>query len=344
MAASIDEADRTISAFFPDGGEPKSLTWKPYNRKLEKDRTMPHKPKLKLEQTPIEMDPVSIPKSLPGFYPMNSHPHGTCLIINNKFFADEGHKVHHGTLCDEENLTETFRFLGYRVEVRREQTKPEIEQNFNNIDDLIEDNDDSFVCCILSHGNTNIIYGSDSQKVTLRTAEHSIEMKLTRSRKLVGKPKIFFVAACRGTKAREGIHADGDGDEDENQDFLKPVSDGESDAISRRADLIFHYGTLEGEKGWRIPDTGTLYISTLCCTLCKHASQYTLNDIQRKVAEEVQKIEIPTVIKEKQTLRDILACQLPSSEAEQTTKNVYFFKDFFPEEGDVVINTKNVLA
>ena len=292
----------------PESDGSKRTSYPPYPRKLKgkTDRTMDHTPKLKLDagtdkETNVYTWPVQLPQSLPGLYEMKSKEHGVALIINNKTFAH--HKERNGTDRDEENLIETFRFLGYRVEIRRDRTKEDIERMFDDIDSLIKDEDDSFVCCILSHGSDNVVYGKDSKEVFLRTKDYSLERKLAeKCSTLKGKPKMFFVSTCRKTKKTVSTCATGtqtarefDGDD------------------HPRGDFAFNFATLPGESSARYPDTGTVYIRKLCDVLCHFATKATLADMQK------------LVIKELNQCRDE---QVPASE-EQMEKNVYFFDDIY---------------
>ena len=257
---------------------------KPYSREMKADLTMPH--------TPVLKPGGKVTKSLverPGdaIYEMKSKPHGLALIISNKKF--KCHKKRNGTEVDEDNLCETFRFLGYRVKFERDCSKDKMERLFDAINTLVTDNDDSFVCCILSHGSNNIVYGSDSEEVFLHTQENSLERKLVnKCPTLKGRPKLFFVSACRKTKAAPPPESDGD---------------------DSRGDLAFFYSTLPGDDSTRFPDRGTVYIEKLCDVLCRSATSMTLSNIQKKVAEEMG-----------------VTSQFPASE-ERLKRNVYFFDD-----------------
>ena len=66
---------------------------------------------------------------------MNSDRHGVCLIINNKTFKGKTKRT--GTDRDEENLVETWRYLGYHVEVHRDMNFQKTINIFGNIDDLL---------------------------------------------------------------------------------------------------------------------------------------------------------------------------------------------------------------
>ena len=288
---------------------------KPYKREFQgRDQKMKQKPKLrlydktrnKMENSTISTEPVSRPASLVGVYPMTKREHGVVLIISNRTFT--AHDTREGTEVDERNLVETFRYLGYRINVKRNCTNSQIVELFQNVGCLVKDEDDSFVCCILSHGGNNYVYGTDGhdaspntecRAVVLRTENNSLEMKLKECEKLAGKPKLFFCSCCRGSTT---------GDR-----WPSPQYDGPSRGIPKRGDFAFYYSTLTGERSVRYPDKGTVYISALCHRLCKHATHATLSDIQKMVADEVSQLGYDDN-------------QVPCSE-EQLFKNVYFFED-----------------
>ena len=179
-------------------------------------------------------------------------PHGVAVIINNINFPREGQRG--GTMIDEENLSETFRFLGYNVEIHRDCQKRKTESIFQDIAerDEVEDHD-SFVCCILSHGRDGKIISVDDKTVELT----SLTEELKDCDRLRGKPKMFFIQACRGS-ARDGR-----------------VDEGEIEAIEvpSEADFFFGYATTAGYVAWRNVKHGSHYITVLCQTFCKYAKK-----------------------------------------------------------------------
>ena len=63
-------------------------------------------------------------------------------------------------------------------------------------------NYDSFICCILTHGEQNIVHGADSIPVSLLDMIGVMKMCKT----LINKPKMFFIQACRGDREDEIPH------------------------------------------------------------------------------------------------------------------------------------------
>ena len=260
--------------------------------------------KAKLVSKPINTEdaPVMKPSSkLAGLYEMKSFPHGVALILNNKTFdqtEDHKFKDRDGTEIDVKNLVETFRFLGYRVKVRHQCTKMEIEKSFDDINTLVEKGDDSFVCCILSHGDDIVIYGCDSNPVFLRGGrDECLEQKLARCKSLHCKPKLFFISACRGNKSAKSV-----------ADSSNPHK------TSIRSEFGFYCSTLFEEVSMRNPDWGTYFVSNLCQVLCQYATNATLSEMIKKVNQSVGEVGYD--------------CQVTDS-GEQLEHNVYFFNDKF---------------
>ena len=130
---------------------------------------------------------------------MKAEKHGVALIINNKTFLAKEHKVRMETDRDEQNLIETWLFLGYYIVVVRNITRDEMARTFEKIDTLLNIAEgvanDSFVCCILSHGRMGEVYGTDSQPL-----KHTwIQKYLAKSEILHSRPKLLFIQVCTCT-------------------------------------------------------------------------------------------------------------------------------------------------
>ena len=238
-----------------------------------------HKPKLKFGNgdkiTEISPDPINIPNLTKGYYPMKSGVHGLALIINNKTFTGKlKDDTRIGSDRDEYNLVETWLYLGYQVVVCRESTKIEMENIFNEIDKLLSNisskskikvSNDSFVCCILSHGDKSCIYTSDSQKVDIKY----LEVCMGKSKILNSKPKMLFIQACQGeglgTAEVQSIRPDG----------------------CERSDVYISYAAAPGDQCYRNIETGSWFVCALCKVLCKESTSSSLNEIQHAINCEV---------------------------------------------------------
>ena len=190
-----------------------------------------------------------------SYYPMKKKPHGYALIINNKNFDGKPKWTRHGTDADRENLDSVLTQLGYKVVLRKNLSRAEIEELFNEYGDTHDHKDyDSFVCCILSHGAEGQVYGSDTQLIKIR----DLSRKLADCESLRGKPKIFFIQACQGHEKPEQVPQP-DHVQEEDSDPDKDVA-----FLPRDSDLFIGYATTPETVALRHPKVGSWYIQELC--------------------------------------------------------------------------------
>ncbi len=90
-----------------------------------------------------------------------------------------------------------FQDLKFAVYAYKDLTAQEIWILLNEIGRRVDHtNLDSFVCCIMSHGKLNAVYGADGLEISVpQIIDH---FKGTNCPSLVDKPKIFFLQACQG--------------------------------------------------------------------------------------------------------------------------------------------------
>jgi len=250
-----------------------------------------------------------------GYYNMSAPRHGVALIINNKILRDRlRHKDRIGTKRDEYNLIQTFLYLGYRPIVCTNLTSGEMLHIFETLDDILKDSDskskanakvahDSFVCCFLSHGTRDAIYGADSEPVKREDMERRAGMSKT----LNSRPKIFFVQACQGDEYGEA-----------------PVERQQADdTSSARADFYICLATTLGDKSYRDIYTGSWFITEVCKVLCKYASCDSLHtDFQLRLNQNVSNNETYRYFSKKQRY-----AQQPAS-SNQLQRHVHFFSNF----------------
>ena len=224
----------------------------------------------------------------PGIYeayemkrPKNK-PHGTAVIINNEKFITL--KDREGTHIDEGNLIETFRYLGYAVEVYRNQSAAQIRDIFKKMKGRDHKDCNSFVCCILSHGDEGLIHGVDGIPVKITELVAGINCDT-----LKGKPKMFFFQACRGS----GIDKGGATVEPDSASVPEPRVEADSDPhkIPKDSDFLFGYATPSGKKAWRDLDNGSWYISELCRALCTHATYADVSYMLVRAHKNLSKYE-----------------------------------------------------
>ncbi|KAK0134702.1 Caspase-3 [Merluccius polli] len=197
---------------------------------------------------------------------------GRCVIINNKNFDRRtGMNQRNGTDVDAANAMTVFRKLGYTVKVYNDQRVDQIKEVLSAVATEDHSRSASFICVLLSHGDDGVFFGTDG----------SIELKsLTslfrgdRCKSLVGKPKLFFIQACRGTELDGGIETDSG-------------SDNSTTKIPVEADFLYAYSTAPGYYSWRNTSSGSWFMQSLCEMIGKYASKMDLLHILTRVNHKV---------------------------------------------------------
>ena len=224
-------------------------------------------------------------------YSMKEFPHGIALIINNEIFTSKA--MRKGTNIDERNLTHIFRYLGYQVEVHRDKKSQEMMEIMFEMGKRSHEMYDSFVCCILSHGTGGHVYGTDGEEVSLHALAEKVDATCCRT--LHGKPKLFFLQACRGELKEVAVNVTTDSgesmpphDPQPSTTFgAHPVATDSDNEIPASADFFFGHATPLGYVAWRDEDHGSWYISELCRSLCEMYRYASLIDIMAKVCDRV---------------------------------------------------------
>lgn len=175
-----------------------------------------------------------------------------------------------GTDVDAANAMKVFAKLGYKVKVYNDQSVEQMKQVLTTVSKEDHSAAASFICVLLSHGDEGVFFGTDG----------SIELKyLTslfrgdRCKSLVGKPKLFFIQACRGTDLDAGIETDS--------------PDDESTRIPVEADYLYAYSTAPGYYSWRNTMTGSWFMQSLCDMVSKYGRELELLHIMTRVNHKV---------------------------------------------------------
>ncbi|XP_047674655.1 caspase-7-like [Tachysurus fulvidraco] len=134
-----------------------------------------------------------------------------------------------------------------------------------------EDHTDSscFACILLSHGEADMIYGTDG---AMPIKDITFLFREDMCRSLVGKPKLFFIQACRGSEFDDGIQTD-----------VLEIDVSPRHKIPVEADFLLAYSTVPGYYSWRIPGRGSWFIQALCTVLNESGKQLEIMQILSRV-------------------------------------------------------------
>ena len=217
-------------------------------------------------------------------YQMHNNPHGIAVIIDNYKFhsTDPDQKPmtnRRGSEVDENSLYALWKYLQYDVCILKNCTAYELFSELKSIASLSHNNYDSFVCCILSHGYSDGVYGADGQPVKIKDIANLFKGRNCPT--LFGKPKMFFIQACRGDNDDEGVFSSDDEIQKDGKD--------DSNSLPSDADFLFAFSTAPGKASYRSQRHGSWYISILCEVLNDCASNSDLVSMLITVNDYVSK-------------------------------------------------------
>ncbi|KAA0722447.1 Caspase-3 [Triplophysa tibetana] len=197
---------------------------------------------------------------------------GYCVIINNKNFDSKtGMNQRNGTDVDAGNMMNVFRKLGYNVKVYNDQTAKQIVQVLTAAAKENHSRCASFVGVLLSHGDEGEFFGTDGP-VNLKSLTSLFRGDQCTT--LVGKPKLFFIQACRGTELDPGVETDS-------------MPDAPNVRIPVEADFLYAYSTAPGYYSWRNTMTGSWFIQSLFEMMGKYGRELELMQIMTRVNRKV---------------------------------------------------------
>ncbi|KAL0966356.1 hypothetical protein UPYG_G00294290 [Umbra pygmaea] len=271
-----------------------------------------------VQPLPFPSTDVSVPEaSVTGgnqlsLYEMSSVPRGICLIINNENFQKSKRRT--GTDKDAMALAKVFSRLKFTVVKCQDKTAAEIcnvlkvVSELNELSDLkkcavkewvagqftelkhLPEHGDAFVCCILSHGEKEGVCGTDGTVV--HTRDILSPFNGSNCRKLVEKPKLFFIQACRGGDVQDGVPVYKKRKVEEMDRVLETDNVPVQECTLPGSDFLVFMANVEQYLSFREPASGSWFIQSLCRQLEESCTRATdIHDIHTKVKAEVSKKE-----------------------------------------------------
>ena len=253
--------------------------------------------------------PAASPGNHPGtnaLYKMTANPRGMTLIINNKLFNDGKKKTRKGSEKDVDLVKALFSDLGFMVQTEENLTK---EDMTNKIDDVVCQDHSSYDCFVLwlmSHGESGKVMCSDGKMILIDTLHEMFSSCST----LGGKPKLFFIQACRGDEEDEGMLVTTDQNTpdisaykqlNDSNEANKAVSPGGSvnkkaTIIPKNSDFLYAFSTVDNFVSFRHEEQGSYFVRNLVevfheCVANDHLLDI-LTSVNQKVSEEAFKLQL----------------------------------------------------
>lgn len=129
--------------------------------------------------------------------------------------------------------------------------------------------------CVLSHGDKGCVFGTDEEKVPIQDITQPFISR--KAPTLAGKPKLFFIQACQGTRLQGGgvpcslkPSREGGREGCQLEEDAGPVT---VDTVPDCADFLLGMATVAEYKSFRNVTSGSIYIQELCRQLTRSAER-----------------------------------------------------------------------
>ena len=197
---------------------------------------------------------------------------GLCVIMNNmKFNPSAKLSELKGGEVDENNLKKLFNDLGFTVMVHRNFTAEKMKSTAEGYSHMTHCG--VFFLIILSHGGEgDVVYGIDGKKVEVHQLKELFYARNCPS--LAGKPKIFMIDACRGSRS-EGAH--------HFQTKHTNPSPNRRGSVTDSADFYTIFASTRGTTAGIDPEQGSLLTRNFVDVVTKANHEKNFEDIMKEV-------------------------------------------------------------
>lgn len=242
----------------------------------------------------------------PDVYRMGLSPRGRCLIFNNvkfKYYKEPRFGSDH----DKDRMEALFNAFLFKCDVYPDNEAHKMKELLAEAAQSEElASADCLVVIMMSHGDQNMIEGVDGDELHLVNDVYA-QFNNDNCPALRGKPKLFFIQACRGDKRDTGPNTTCDKASDP-----RPVTPEEPHS-SPLSDIYIAYASVPGYVSLRSRVTGSWFLSAVYEIFSKYACTEHLETLMKLVHAEVMTNSAGDG--EKQT---------PSLDTQGWTKKLYF--------------------
>lgn len=208
-------------------------------------------------------------------YKMTHPRRGTAVIFNHYEFTC-GLQKRDGTEKDKHKLRSVLEDLKFDVVVHEDLTLAEVFDEIDSLSQADHSDADCLLVVVLSHGDPGMIWAQDHEYSTDKLFKSFAGDKCLG---LAGKPKLFFIQACRGNNFDDGVNIPNI--ECDTGSIRR--SGGKPCKIPTMADILVMHSTYDGYYSFRDTENGSWFIQSLCSELKKHAGSKDLLTILTSV-------------------------------------------------------------
>lgn len=220
-------------------------------------------------------------------YRMNHRQRGIALMFIHTDFEPSLGLAKRGE-DDIKYVQNCFGTLGFHIVVRKNLTINAIQNELNEVSSEDHTERDCLAVIVSTHGLQGVLYAKDGSYPQERLwAPFTAE----KCRSLIGKPKLFFIQACRGVRCDDGV----DLPVGKSKVFIQPqynldLEHGSHDGSSLfevESDFLVAFATVSGYASWRKSGQGSVFIKKLCSEMTKKRNSEHLLSILTAVLRRV---------------------------------------------------------
>ncbi|KAK8387671.1 hypothetical protein O3P69_018285 [Scylla paramamosain] len=201
---------------------------------------------------------------------------GHCVIFNHRYFDRvTGLGERNGTDRDRDQVKVLFSHLEFDVKVHDNLTVKEIQENLQDLAFGTDHSEcDMLVVIFMSHGEQDVLWGRDTHFKPDILFE---SFQADQCKSLAGKPKIFFIQACRGEGLDSGVNL-------VRTRHIDEIDSGRlAYKIPTTADFLICWSTVPGHYSWRNTTNGSWFMQSLVQVLSKEAAHEDLLSMMTSV-------------------------------------------------------------
>lgn len=162
-----------------------------------------------------------------------------------------------GAAQDKDNIESVLSNLGFQVRIHQNLTCKNVKSILLNTSNEDHSDNDCLVVVVMSHGSDGKICAKDKAYSVECLWENFLGNDC---RSLIGKPKLFFIQACRGSNYDHGVIVN-------SKDYTDSPSTSTDEQLNLKipthSDLLVMYSTYKHQKAWRNENRGSWLIQAI---------------------------------------------------------------------------------